>query len=77
MEHLLADIKPTEAIALRQVLDAVRRVAHGYVTVIVQDSRVVQIDTTEKVRVTGTSELHALPADQTTGGPIRNGRKGL
>jgi hypothetical protein len=35
---------------LRQVLDAIRNVRFGSVQVIVQDGRVVQIDTTEKRR---------------------------
>jgi hypothetical protein len=37
--------------ALEAVLRAVRRIKHGSVQVIVQDGRVVQIDTTEKVRI--------------------------
>jgi hypothetical protein len=37
-----------ERTALEEVLRALRRVKHGYVQVIVQDGRVIQIDTTEK-----------------------------
>lgn len=37
---------------LRQVLKAIRSVRFGQVQIIIQDSRVVQIDTTEKMRLT-------------------------
>ena len=40
-----------ERTALEEVLRALRRVRHGYVQVIVQDGRVIQIDTTEKKRL--------------------------
>lgn len=40
-----------EAELLRRVLDAVRRIKHGYVQLTVQDSKVVQIDRTEKERL--------------------------
>ena len=43
---------PEEAALLRSVLDAVRRIKHGYVQLTVQDARVVQIDRTEKERLT-------------------------
>ncbi len=36
---------------LRQILKAVRSVRFGQVQIIIQDSRVVQIDTTEKIRL--------------------------
>lgn len=36
---------------VRAVLDAVRRIRHGSVQLVVQDSRVVQIDTVEKMRL--------------------------
>jgi hypothetical protein len=36
---------------LRRILEAIRSVRHGQVQIIIQDSRVVQIDTTEKVRL--------------------------
>jgi hypothetical protein len=36
--------------ALREVLKALRRLRHGQVQIIVQDARVVQIETTEKKR---------------------------
>lgn len=46
-------VPPTkeEAEVLRRVLEAVRRIKHGYVQLTVQDSRVVQIDRTEKERL--------------------------
>jgi hypothetical protein len=40
-----------EQTVLSEVLQAIRRVKHGYVQVIVQDGRVIQIDTTEKKRL--------------------------
>jgi len=40
-----------EEAVLREVLDAIRRVQHGYVQVIVQDGRAIQIDTMEKKRL--------------------------
>jgi hypothetical protein len=43
---------PDEAAVLDRVLDAVRRIRHGYVHLTVQDGRVVQIDRTEKERLT-------------------------
>ena len=36
---------------LRQIVEAIRSVRYGQVQIIIQDSRVVQIDTTEKVRL--------------------------
>lgn len=36
---------------LRRIVDAIRSVRYGQVQIIIQDSRVVQIDTTEKVRL--------------------------
>jgi hypothetical protein len=40
-----------ERTVLREVLEAIRRVQHGYVQVIVQDGNVIQIDTMEKRRL--------------------------
>ena len=36
---------------LLRIVDAIRAIRHGQVQIIIQDSRVVQIDTTEKVRL--------------------------
>ncbi len=36
---------------LRRILEAIRSIRYGQVQIIIQDSRVVQIDTTEKVRL--------------------------
>jgi hypothetical protein len=36
---------------LRQIIQAINSVRFGYVQIIIQDSRVVQIDKTEKVRL--------------------------
>jgi hypothetical protein len=37
---------------VRQIIEAIRSVRFGQVQIIIQDSRVVQIDKTEKVRLT-------------------------
>ena len=54
-----ADIGPSkwpdfsdEAEVTRQIIEAVRSVRFGQVQIIIQDSRVVQIDKTEKIRLT-------------------------
>jgi len=36
---------------LFQILEALRSIRYGYIQIIVQDSRVVQIDKTEKIRL--------------------------
>ena len=43
---------PQEERVLREVLAALRSVAHGTITLVVQDHRVVQIDRTDKRRLT-------------------------
>ena len=40
---------------VEQILQAIQKVRHGTVQIIIQDGRVVQIDTTEKTRVAGAS----------------------
>jgi hypothetical protein len=42
--------------ALRQILEAVRSMRHGTVTIFVQDGTVIQIDRTEKVRLDYSAE---------------------
>jgi hypothetical protein len=42
---------PADAEIMRQVMKAIASVRFGQVQIIIQDSRVVQIDTTEKVRL--------------------------
>lgn len=37
---------------LKEVLRALRQIKHGYIQLVLQDSRVVQIDKTEKLRLT-------------------------
>ncbi len=44
-------VDPREQEVLREVLRAMRTVKHGYVQVVLQDARVVQIDTLEKRRL--------------------------
>ncbi len=48
------EVEPTraEATMLREVLSAVRRTRHGQVQIHIQDGRVIQIDHTEKLRLT-------------------------
>ena len=46
----IADFKEGEKKLLLQILKAVRSIRYGYVQIIVQDSKVVQIDKTEKIR---------------------------
>jgi hypothetical protein len=48
-EALVPDSR--ERAVLEEVLRAIRRVRHGHVQIIVQDARVVQIDTLEKKRL--------------------------
>jgi hypothetical protein len=38
---------------VKAILDALRRIKHGSVQLVVQDSRVIQIDTVEKRRLAG------------------------
>lgn len=46
----LSDFKESEKKLLLQILKALRTIRYGYVQIIVQDSKVVQIDKTEKIR---------------------------
>ena len=50
MEEQPLATDPREQAVLQEVLRAIRKVRHGYVQIIVQDARVVQIDTLEKKR---------------------------
>lgn len=51
MTQEIADFKESEKKLLQQILKAVRSIRYGYVQIIVQDSKVVQIDKTEKIRL--------------------------
>ena len=44
-------LSPEEERVVRVLLAALRRIQHGSVQLVVQDSRVVQIDTVEKTRL--------------------------
>jgi hypothetical protein len=44
-------LSPEEERVVRALLAALRRIQHGSVQLVVQDSRVVQIDTVEKMRL--------------------------
>jgi len=50
MVQNIADFKESEKKLLLQILEALRSIRYGYVQIIVQDSKVVQIDKTEKIR---------------------------
>ncbi len=47
----IVDFKEDEKRLLSQILKAVRSIRYGCVQIIVQDSKVVQIDKTEKIRL--------------------------
>lgn len=47
----LPDLSEEEAAVLRRVVQAMRRVRFGSVLLVVQDARVVQIETAEKLRL--------------------------
>lgn len=51
MDEQPAPPEARERAILQEVLRAIRKVRHGYVQIIVQDARVVQIDTLEKKRL--------------------------
>ncbi len=46
----LSDFKKEDEKLLLQILKAIKSIRYGYVQIIVQDSKVVQIDKTEKIR---------------------------
>lgn len=46
----IADFEESEKRLISQILKALRSIRYGYVQIIVQDSKVVQIDKTEKIR---------------------------
>ena len=45
------EFKESEKKLLSQILKALRSIRYGYVQIIVQDSKIVQIDKTEKIRL--------------------------
>ncbi len=46
----MVDPKENEKKLILQILKALRSIRYGYVQIVVQDSKVVQIDKTEKIR---------------------------
>ena len=50
-KHTTESQPPAHDEIVRQILKAIASVRFGQVQIIIQDSRVVQIDTTEKVRL--------------------------
>lgn len=53
MEENLTNNKKNDEAIITQILGALKDIQYGYVQITVQDSRVVQIDKTEKVRLDG------------------------
>ncbi|MBS3906165.1 MAG: YezD family protein [Syntrophaceae bacterium] len=51
MEKAISNFKINEEELLSHILKAIRSIRYGYVQIIVQDSKVVQIDKTEKIRL--------------------------
>lgn len=47
-----------DGLPVGDILRALKGLRYGYVQIIVQDSKVVQIDRTEKTRLTGRFQLH-------------------
>ena len=45
------EFKESEKKLLFQILKALRSIRYGYVQIVVQDSKIVQIDKTEKIRL--------------------------
>ncbi len=45
------EFKEGEKKLLSQILKALRSIRYGYVQIVVQDSKIVQIDKTEKIRL--------------------------
>ena len=57
MEEDLIDNKKKEDALITQILKALKNIQYGYVQITVQDSKVVQIDKTEKFRLDGQRSL--------------------
>ncbi|WKZ19623.1 MAG: YezD family protein [Candidatus Jettenia sp. CY-1] len=53
MEENLTSDKKKEGILITQILKAIKSIHFGYVQITVQNSQVIQIDKTEKVRLDG------------------------
>jgi hypothetical protein len=45
------DLQPEEAQVMRLILRAIREIRYGSVQIVIQDSKVVQIDKVEKLRL--------------------------
>lgn len=45
------EIRDQDRVLTLQVLEAIKSIKYGYVQITIQDSKVVQIDRTEKVRI--------------------------
>ena len=50
MERNVSHFEKEDEKLLFQILKAIRSIRYGYVQIVVQDSKVVQIDKTEKIR---------------------------
>lgn len=49
--------KDLEAHVLKEIINAIESIKYGYVQIIIQDSKVVQIDKMEKIRLTQKNNL--------------------
>ncbi len=45
------ELRPEEAQVIRLILHAIREIRHGSVQIVIQDSKVVQIDKVERIRL--------------------------
>ncbi|MCF6154641.1 MAG: DUF2292 domain-containing protein [Candidatus Brocadia sp.] len=57
MDENLTDNKKTDEAIITQILRALKSIQYGYVQITVQDSKVVQIEKTEKFRLDGLKSL--------------------
>jgi hypothetical protein len=53
------ELRPGEAQVIRLILHAIREIRYGSVQIVIQDSKVVQIDKVEKIRLVLSTSLDA------------------
>lgn len=63
MEEEVTHNKKTDEAIVTQILKALKDIQYGYVQITVHDSKVVQIDKTEKVRLDGQRSLRPEGGD--------------
>ena len=62
------EIESEETQVLRLILRALREIRYGSIQIVIQDSKVVQIEKLEKIRLVNDPNIARGLADQTTGG---------